>query len=88
MEAVARRGGSSGEETVWIHEPAKSDESRTKEVKVKIPIGHHVKLHSMKVLTGKQISDAVTEALDAYFASSRFHDAIAPPDALDESGFT
>jgi hypothetical protein len=36
---------------------------------VKIPVSHHIKLHSMKVLTGKQISDAITEALDAYFAS-------------------
>ena len=51
-----------------IEEP-KSDPTRSKEVKVKIPVGHHVKLHSMKVLTGKQISDAVTEALDLYFAS-------------------
>jgi hypothetical protein len=51
-----------------IEEP-KSDLTRSKEVKVKIPVGHHVKLHSMKVLTGKQISDAVTEALDMYFAT-------------------
>lgn len=50
-------------------EQPKSDPTRSKEVKVKIPVGHHVKLHSMKVLTGKQISDAVTEALDMYFAS-------------------
>ncbi len=50
-------------------EQPKSDPTRSKEVKVKIPVGHHVKLHSMKVLTGKQISDAVTEALDLYFAS-------------------
>ena len=45
----------------------KPDASRAKEVKVKIPMGHHVRLHSMKVLTGKAISDAVTEALDEYF---------------------
>jgi hypothetical protein len=38
-----------------------------KEVKVKIPINYHIKLHSMKVLTGKAISDTVTEALEAYF---------------------
>ncbi len=44
-----------------------SDLDELKEVKVKIPMGHHVKLHSMKVLTGKQISNAVTEALDLYF---------------------
>ncbi len=43
------------------------DLDRVKEVKVKIPIGYHIKLHSMKVLTGKQISDAVTEALAGYF---------------------
>ena len=54
-----------------IHEP-KPDTSRAKEVKVKIPVSHHIKLHSMKVLTGKQISDAITEALDAYFASEAF----------------
>lgn len=45
----------------------KEDPNRAKEVKVKIPVGFHIKLHSMKVLTGKPISDAVTEALEAYF---------------------
>ncbi|HET6403900.1 MAG TPA: hypothetical protein VFH78_04585 [Candidatus Thermoplasmatota archaeon] len=53
---------------------AKVDPARAKEVKVKIPVAHHIKLHSMKVLTGKQISDAITEALDAYFASQRVED--------------
>ncbi len=47
----------------------KDDPTRAKEVKVKIPVGYHIKLHSMKVLTGKPISDAVTEALEAYFAT-------------------
>lgn len=51
-----------------IHE-AKGDPSRDKEVKVKIPMSYHVRLHSMKVLTGKPISDTVTEALEAYFLS-------------------
>lgn len=51
-----------------IDEP-KPDASRPKEVKVKIPMAQHVKLHSMKVLTGKPISDAVREALDLYFAA-------------------
>ena len=32
-------------------------------------MGHHVRLHSMKVLTGKPISDTVAEALEAYFAA-------------------
>lgn len=58
----------SGENPTLINGP-KSDTSRAKEVKVKIPMSHHVRLHSMKVLTGKPISDTVTEALEAYFAS-------------------
>ncbi|MCA1813635.1 MAG: hypothetical protein LC624_06755 [Halobacteriales archaeon] len=44
---------------------------RVKEVKVKIPINYHIKLHSMKVLTGKAISDTVTEALEAYFGGMK-----------------
>ena len=42
---------------------SKKNLDRVKEVKVRIPINYHIKLHSMKVLTGKQISDTVTEAL-------------------------
>lgn len=38
-----------------------------KEVRVKIPQAFRVRLHTMKALTGKQISDAVTEALEHYF---------------------
>ncbi|MGQ0535727.1 MAG: hypothetical protein ACT4PT_06625, partial [Methanobacteriota archaeon] len=45
----------------------KKDLDRVKEVKVRIPVTYHIKLHSMKVLTGKQISDTVTEALAEYF---------------------
>lgn len=53
-----------------IRDPAKPIElDRVKEVKVKIPVSYHIRLHSMKVLTGKQISDAVKEALDAYFTA-------------------
>lgn len=62
-----------------IHEP-KGDPDRQKEVKVKIPVSYHVKLHSMKVLTGKQISDAITEALEAYFATQPLgHTTLADP---------
>lgn len=52
------------------------DLETAKEVKVKIPVRHHVRLHSMKVLTGKQIGDAVSEALDAYFASEAYREAL------------
>lgn len=61
-----------------IHEP-KGDPNRQKEVKVKIPVSFHVKLHSMKVLTGKQISDAVTEALEVYFQTHPLGHAVADP---------
>jgi hypothetical protein len=35
-------------------------------LKVKIPADYHTKLHSIKVLTGKTISSAITEALRDY----------------------
>lgn len=68
---------------MMIRDP-KPDPARAKEVKVKIPVSHHIKLHSMKVLTGKQISDAITEALDAYFAAQRVEDvpSLADPRLL------
>lgn len=47
----------------------KSDpQAPQKELKVILPLGLYVKLHSMKLLTGKTIGMAVSEALDAYFA--------------------
>lgn len=67
-------------------------DDRVKEVKVRIPLHFHIKLHSMKVLTGKPISDAVTEALDAYFRGQEGSAARASPDhvpivALDDGFF-
>lgn len=62
-----------------INETKSSDDlDRLKEVKVKIPVRYHMILLSMKVLHGKQISDAVNEALDAYFTKLR---ASVPPEA-------
>ena len=63
---------------MMIREP-KLDAARAKEVKVKIPVSHHIKLHSMKVLTGKQISDAITEALDVYFATRGVEETLTMP---------
>ncbi|HUR69992.1 MAG TPA: hypothetical protein VM370_12165 [Candidatus Thermoplasmatota archaeon] len=65
-----------------INEP-KTDPSRAKEVKVKIPMSFHIRLHSMKVLTGKPISDTVTEALEAYFVSHPMGHALAADFALE-----
>lgn len=42
--------------------------SELKEVKLKLPLRHHVSLHSLKLLRSQSISDLVADALDAYFA--------------------
>jgi hypothetical protein len=39
-----------------------------KEIKVKIPVGYHIKLHTLKVLKGQSISDTVEIALQKYFS--------------------
>lgn len=41
-----------------------------KEVKLKLPIRHHVSLHSLKLLRNQSISELVATALDAYFAKN------------------
>lgn len=64
-----------------IKEADDEDLDRDKEVKVKVPVSYHIKLHSMKVLTGKQISEAVTEALGQYFQRLQEAD---DPDAVAE----
>ncbi len=38
-----------------------------KEIKVKIPVEYHVKLHTLKVLKGQEISSTVESALTRYF---------------------
>jgi hypothetical protein len=45
-----------------------------KEIKVKIPVGYHIKLHTLKVLKGQSISDTVEIALEKYFATHPFPD--------------
>ena len=54
----------------WSQMYIRQDESGhegVKELKVRIPVEQHLQLHGLKVMTGKQISDAVTEALESYF---------------------
>lgn len=67
---------------------AKADQTRAKEVKVKIPVSYHIKLHSMKVLTGKQISDAITEALQVYFQTHQFDESLSLSMPLVETPVT
>jgi len=38
-----------------------------KEIKVKIPLDYHVKLHTVKVVSGVAISETVKAALESYF---------------------
>lgn len=56
-------------------EPEKSEEE-IREMKVRIPSDFYMKLHSLKLLTGKQISDAVTEALEMYFTEESFNNRV------------
>ena len=38
-----------------------------KEIKVRIPLDYHIKLHTVKVVNGTAISDTVKIALENYF---------------------
>ena len=61
--------------------PRKSggSEGDVKELRVKIDVSYHLKLHALKLLRNKKMSDAIEEALDYYFE----HVVQAGPD-LDE----
>lgn len=48
---------------------AKKDLTEGKELKVKIPVQYHVKLHSIKILEGTQMRETIMAALDAYFSN-------------------
>lgn len=60
------RPGRKGDDATIIRD-TKPDLKEAKELKVRIPAHHHMRLHAMRVLTGKPISAAMVEALDAYF---------------------
>jgi hypothetical protein len=50
-----------------------------KEIKVKIPVEYHIKLHTLKVLKGQSISDTVEAALGRYFTT--MNDGLVRPAA-------
>lgn len=52
-----------------IAEP--KQESGPKELRVKIGVEYHLKLHALKLLRGKRMSEAVEEALEFYFERVR-----------------
>lgn len=58
-----------------------------KDLKVRLPMRYHVQLQSLKVLTGKNISEAVEEALAQYFRdeSERKKAMIAAPVAANST---
>jgi uncharacterized Fe-S cluster-containing radical SAM superfamily protein len=58
---------------MYIEPEKDEDEEEIREMKVRIPSDFYMKLHSLKLLTGKQISEAVTEALDMYFTEESFN---------------
>ncbi len=53
-----------------------------KEIKVKIPLDYHIKLHTVKVVNGTNISDTVKAALAHYFADLADASIVGPPLAV------
>jgi hypothetical protein len=49
----------------------------TKDLKVRLPMQYHMKLQTLKILKGKNMSESLCEALDMYFARQS---ARAPPE--------
>jgi hypothetical protein len=54
---------------------------KDKQLKVKLPLRQHLRLHSLKVLTGQNISDTVAEALTGYLDGL---DGVPDPGTDDE----
>jgi hypothetical protein len=50
-----------------IRQRAATAEADVKELRVKIDVSYHLKLHALKLLRNKKMSDAIEEALDYYF---------------------
>jgi predicted DNA-binding protein len=46
------------------------DMNESKTMKVQIPTRLHLKLHSLKILSGRTISDTVEEAVETYFEAN------------------
>lgn len=47
------------------------DLDRTKPLKVSVPIKQHIDLHKLKILTGKNMSETVQDALEMYLDAIR-----------------
>lgn len=62
------------------------DRDELKEIKVKIPISQHIKLHRVRLLTETTISQTVRDALEHYFALLREQADAGPEETGDETG--
>ncbi len=64
-------GGEARRDTMMIDEYQERRKpvvmTEDKEIKVKIPLDYHIKLHTVKVVSGVPISDTVKLALESYF---------------------
>lgn len=63
-----------------------ADDGELKELKVKLPLRHHIKLHSLKLVKKEPISDTVLKALQDYFAKleAQYAEENLPVAAIDE----
>jgi hypothetical protein len=52
---------------IYGTQTAERELEKTKEVKMRLPVGHLIRLHSLKLLGGQNISDTVAKALSLYF---------------------
>ena len=43
------------------------DSEMMKDLKVRLPVHYHMKLQTLKILKGKNMSESLCEALDLYF---------------------
>lgn len=66
------RGSRQSGGLVLLHE--KKPALDAKELRVKIHVEYHLKLHALKLLRGKNMSEAVEEALDHYFSVMHLND--------------
>lgn len=63
-------------------------ESGPKELRVKIGVEYHLKLHALKLLKGKRMSEAVEEALDHYFDKVRLeHETLAVDETRSDASY-
>lgn len=62
------------------------DLSEPKTLKVSLPARLHLKLHSLKILSGTTISDTVEEALNEYFDEQVDGQADAVAEGVQEAG--